>query len=206
VSALGPEVSRKHSRSENSRSAVTEVEKQALYSNLADKGKSTVTLHDGLPAIKEILSAAQVRGEANKIPPAVDCSASLRAAKYRPESELIRSSQLVSTLQRPPTLGRRLPPPPPDLAPKPPVTLPARPAARGREIVSTDETPFKERLQFFKVHKHSPEKIMIFLSVADPDPYDFGPPGSGSVRQRYGSGSFYHKVKIVRKTMIPAVL
>ena len=156
MSALGPEVSRKHSRPDNSRSAVIEVARQTLYSNLADKEKSTDTLHDDLPAIKGILSAAQVRGGADKIPPAVDCSASLRAAKYRPESELIRSSQLVSTLQRPPTLGRRLPPP--DLAPKPPVTLPARPAARG-EIVSTDETPFKERLQFFKVPKPFPEKI-----------------------------------------------
>jgi hypothetical protein len=113
-------------------------------------------LHDGLPAIKDILTAAQVKGETDQIPPAVD-SASLRAAKYRPESELIRSSQLVSTLQRPPTLGRRLPPPP-DLAPKPPGTLLARPAARG-EVVFTDKTPFKERLQFFKVRKPFPEKI-----------------------------------------------
>jgi hypothetical protein len=149
LSSLGPEVSRKHSRPDNSRSDVIELERQALYSNLADKEKSTDTFHDDLPAIKDILSAAEVRGGAdNEIPGAVD-SASLRAAKYRPESELIRSSQLVSTLQRPPTLGRRLPPPP-DLAPKPPITILARPAARG-EVVSTDETPFKERLQFFKV-------------------------------------------------------
>jgi hypothetical protein len=39
-------------------------------------------------------------------------------------------------------------------------------------------------------------------SVADPDPpdpHDFGPPGSGSISQRYrsGSGSFYHHAKIV---------
>jgi hypothetical protein len=27
-------------------------------------------------------------------------------------------------------------------------------------------------------------------SVADPDPYVFGPPGSGFISQRYGSGSF----------------
>jgi hypothetical protein len=161
VSALGPEVNRKQTRPDNSRSAVIELERQTLYSNLADKEKSTDTLHDGLPAIKDILTAAQVRGlGTDKIPPAAVDSASLRAAKYRPESELIRSSQLVSTLQRPPTLGRRLPPPPPDLAPKPPPdlapkppgTILARPAARG-EVVSTDETPFKERLQFFKVHK-----------------------------------------------------
>ncbi len=38
--------------------------------------------------------------------------------------------------------------------------------------------------------------------------YVFGPPGSGfrSVSQRYGSGSFYHRAKIVRNTMIPTVL
>ena len=35
-----------------------------------------------------------------------------------------------------------------------------------------------------------------------PDPRVFGPPGSGSISQRYGSGSrsFYHQAKIVRKT------
>ncbi len=43
-----------------------------------------------------------------------------------------------------------------------------------------------------------------------PDAYVFGPPGSGSASQRYGSGSgsrsFYHQAKIVRKTLIPTVL
>jgi hypothetical protein len=43
-------------------------------------------------------------------------------------------------------------------------------------------------------------------SVADPDPFDFGPPESGSISQRYGSGSFNHQAKIVRKTLIPTVL
>jgi hypothetical protein len=50
-------------------------------------------------------------------------------------------------------------------------------------------------------------------SVADPDPKppdpcDFGPPGSGSTSHRYGSGSLslYYEAKIVRKTLIPAVL
>jgi hypothetical protein len=47
-------------------------------------------------------------------------------------------------------------------------------------------------------------------SVADPDPHVFGPPGSGSTSQRYGSGSgsrsFYHHAKIVRKTLIPTIL
>jgi hypothetical protein len=47
-----------------------------------------------------------------------------------------------------------------------------------------------------------------YSSVADPDPPDphvFGPPGSGSIGQRYGyvsgSGSFYHHAKIVRKNL-----
>jgi hypothetical protein len=39
----------------------------------------------------------------------------------------------------------------------------------------------------------------------DPDPYVFGPPGSGSVGQRYGSGFFYRQAKTVRKTLIPTV-
>jgi hypothetical protein len=52
-------------------------------------------------------------------------------------------------------------------------------------------------------------------SVGDPDPYVFGPPGSGpishkygsgSISQRYGSGSFYHQAKIVIKTLIPTAL
>jgi hypothetical protein len=38
------------------------------------------------------------------------------------------------------------------------------------------------------------------------DPYVFGPPGSGSVSQRYGSGSFHHQAKIVRKALISTVL
>jgi hypothetical protein len=53
----------------------------------------------------------------------------------------------------------------------------------------------------------------LLRSVADPDPnpdpdppdpHVFGPPGSGSTSQRYGSGSgsFYHHAKIVRKTLI----
>ncbi len=48
---------------------------------------------------------------------------------------------------------------------------------------------------------------LVLHSVADlyPDPYLFGPPGSRSIRQRYGSGSLY-QAKIVRKTLIPTVL
>jgi hypothetical protein len=48
----------------------------------------------------------------------------------------------------------------------------------------------------------------VFNNVVDPDPQDpyvFMPPGSasGPISQRYGSGSFYHQAKIVRKTLIP---
>ncbi len=60
--------------------------------------------------------------------------------------------------------------------------------------------------------------IIVVSGVADPDPSDpyvFGPPGSGSISQRYGSGSgsFYHQSKMkntenstVRKILIPTVL
>jgi hypothetical protein len=49
-------------------------------------------------------------------------------------------------------------------------------------------------------------------SVADPDldlpdPHVFGPPGSGSISQRYGSGSgSFYQAKIIRKTLISTVL
>jgi hypothetical protein len=48
--------------------------------------------------------------------------------------------------------------------------------------------------------------ILICSSVPDPDPHVFGPPGSGSTSQRYGSGSFSHHAKIVRKTLITSIL
>ncbi len=41
-------------------------------------------------------------------------------------------------------------------------------------------------------------------SVVDPDPYVFGP--SGSVTHSYGSGSFHHQSKILRKTLISTIL
>jgi hypothetical protein len=47
--------------------------------------------------------------------------------------------------------------------------------------------------------------------MADTDTYVFGPPGSGSVSQRYGagfrsgSGSLYHQA-IILKTLDPTVL
>ncbi len=65
-------------------------------------------------------------------------------------------------------------------------------------------------------YRYPVEKIASPLgSVADPDPnldldlsdpYDFGPPGSGSGSVSQRSGSFYHAAKIVSKTLIPSVL
>ncbi len=51
-------------------------------------------------------------------------------------------------------------------------------------------------------------RIHMFLGLLDPDPYIFGPSGSGSISRRYGfgSGSFYNQAKIVRTTLIPTVL
>jgi hypothetical protein len=59
------------------------------------------------------------------------------------------------------------------------------------------------------------KSIFVSTSFVDPDPnldpsdpYVFGPPRSGSISQRYGygSGSFYHQTKIVRKPLLPTVL
>ncbi len=68
-----------------------------------------------------------------------------------------------------------------------------------------------ELLDALRVQHLLAEKPIILSSVPDPDPPDphvFGPPGSGSISQRYGSrsGSFYHQAKIVRKTLIPIVM
>jgi hypothetical protein len=54
------------------------------------------------------------------------------------------------------------------------------------------------------------QKKIAIISVADPDPnpdpYVFGPPGSGSVSQRYRSRAFFHQAKLVRKSLVPTVL
>ncbi len=55
--------------------------------------------------------------------------------------------------------------------------------------------------------KFNPVTGTVPTSVGDPDPepaHVFGP--SASTSQRYGSGSFYHQAKIVRKTLILTVL
>ncbi len=52
------------------------------------------------------------------------------------------------------------------------------------------------------------QSVQKSYRVADPDLYVFGPPGPGSVSQRYGSGSgsFYHQAKNVRKTLIATLM
>jgi hypothetical protein len=42
-------------------------------------------------------------------------------------------------------------------------------------------------------------KMIISVGDPDPDPHVFGPPRSGYISQRYGSRSFYHQAKILRK-------
>ncbi len=60
-----------------------------------------------------------------------------------------------------------------------------------------------------RLHNRQPI-TSVRSSVADPDPnpdpYVLRPPRSAPISQRYGSGSFYHQAKIVRKTLIHTVL
>jgi hypothetical protein len=69
------------------------------------------------------------------------------------------------------------------------------------------------RLSLYKKEQRSRERrgcahtlCIVDGSVADPNPYDFRPPGS--ISQRYGSvsGSFCHQAKQVRKALIPTAL
>jgi hypothetical protein len=50
--------------------------------------------------------------------------------------------------------------------------------------------------------------LRIRIRIHPQDPHVFGPPGSGSISQRFGSGSgsFSPKARIVRKTLIFTVL
>jgi hypothetical protein len=61
--------------------------------------------------------------------------------------------------------------------------------AQREELVKSDKNDVNFRLR-------SVGQMALDTSVADPDPRVFGPPGSGSgsISQRYGSGSgsFYH--------------
>jgi hypothetical protein len=44
------------------------------------------------------------------------------------------------------------------------------------------------------------------VSVPDSDPLVFMPPGTGSVSQRYGSGSLHHQAKTICHPLISTVL
>jgi len=73
--------------------------------------------------------------------------------------------------------------------------------AVGASSLSSLRPPFRG---LFRLKLYRGQQV-----VPDPDPPDpnvFGPSGSGSISQRYGSGSFYHQAKLVRKTLIPTVL
>jgi hypothetical protein len=56
------------------------------------------------------------------------------------------------------------------------------------------------------------DRYPAMLRIRIRDPHVFGPPGSGSITQRYGygsgsgSGSFSHHAKIVRKTLLATIL
>jgi hypothetical protein len=88
-------------------------------------------------------------------------------------------------------------------------------ATDSREAVEGRSTPFLSSI-FSSVslakagrNLNTCKKKYLNYTVADPDPnpdpYVYGPPGSGSISHRYGSGFFYHQAKIVRKTLIPTV-
>ncbi len=74
--------------------------------------------------------------------------------------------------------------------------------------------PTLERLRAPVIGSHvGPEHKNVFVIlkaiVADPGPYVFGPPGSRSIFQRYGTDlapDTSIQAKIVRKFSIPAVL
>jgi hypothetical protein len=60
-------------------------------------------------------------------------------------------------------------------------------------------------LRIRQARERIPVCIVLACVPDPPDPHVFGPSGSGSVSKIYGSGSFYHQAKIVRKTLIPTV-
>jgi hypothetical protein len=66
------------------------------------------------------------------------------------------------------------------------------------------------RLGLNRLHfePYTQQQLQVIVGVSVPDPNVFGPPGSGSISQRYGSGSgsLHHQAKIARKTLIATVL
>jgi hypothetical protein len=75
------------------------------------------------------------------------------------------------------------------------------------KLFSDGGFPSGDAFSFDSCNQGSGIYYLFISSVADPDPPVFGPPGSGSTSQRYGFGSvsFYHHAKIVRKTLMPSI-
>jgi hypothetical protein len=69
------------------------------------------------------------------------------------------------------------------------------PDAKERALTWSRLYPFTLQVFFQRWGSGS----MLFCSVGDPDPYVFWPSGSasGSVSQKYGSGSFHHQAKLL---------
>ncbi len=79
---------------------------------------------------------------------------------------------------------------------------------RARLLGSATRWLGSQQVPFRVASRYRPQGIYLPGSVPDPDPHVFGPHGSGSISQRYGSGPGYfcQLAKIVRKTLIPTVL
>jgi DNA mismatch repair ATPase MutL len=77
-------------------------------------------------------------------------------------------------------------------------------AAQRLELTSVGEAVVMDNLAVFQRNGFQFQAVFRILRVH----MFFGPhgPGSGSISQRYGSGSFYHSAKVVRKTLISTVL
>jgi hypothetical protein len=110
------------------------------------------------------------------------------------------------TLKVSPSLHTRPPPPPSqcsNLCKRPPTVFPPKSLYhpfkyQNHKSLSCTE---RKRSEFPITAFQTFHIFSVLVNVADPDPYVFGPPGSesGSISQRYGSGSYYHQAKIVRK-------
>ncbi len=64
-----------------------------------------------------------------------------------------------------------------------------RPTTCRREEENPDKNFFHPSMQALYLTVFLPGLHVLTGSVGDPDPHVFGPPGSGTISQRYGSGS-----------------
>jgi hypothetical protein len=87
--------------------------------------------------------------------------------------------------------------------------FPSRPENRTRCRKIAASNPFLCRDPDTSLSRRNLNKFTPVLQIRIRRiPYVFGPPGSGSgsFSQTYGSGSFHHQAKIVRKQLTPTVL